>query len=161
MLFSSKFTILLSCITLLNSCASLIQNDFIEAERKPPAFSLKNGIQVWDNSPDFPYEKIEYVDSINYANGSTYKELELQALSYANRINAHGIHVLDISNGTSNIKIDVGSKRAELVVNDFNLEEHGLGPDTLHFSKNVYSKATSYNIYVKFFVYKKDSPRCP
>ena len=92
---------------------------------------------------------------MKYVNGSTYKELEQQALSYANMINVHGIHIIEITKGSSSIKIDVGNKRPELIVNGFDLEEHGVGPDTLHFSKNVYSNAVSYNMFVKFFTYKK------
>jgi hypothetical protein len=147
--------IIFGLVVILCSCASLIQSDFIEAEKKPPVFSLKEGVQVWENIADFPFEKTTYIDSMKYVNGRTFKELEKQALSYAKLIKAHGIHIVDISRNKTSVKIDAGGKRPELIVNGFDLEEHGVGPDTLHFSKNVYSNAISFSIHVKFFVYNE------
>ncbi|MBL8029356.1 MAG: hypothetical protein JNL74_23235 [Fibrobacteres bacterium] len=149
-----KTSVLLSFFFLLVSCASLIESDFVEPAIVAPSFSVKNGLEVWDNPVNFPEDKIVYLDSMEYNNGSTYKELETMALAHAKKIGADGINVADIENSNASLKVDVGAKRAELVINGFDLEEHGIGPDTLHFSKNVYTTKTLFKIHVKFFKYK-------
>jgi len=142
-------------VLLICSCASLIESDYIEPVIKVKSFSVKDGIEVWDNPADFPTTDVKYIDSMQYADGSTYKELETMALTHAKYLEADGINIMDVGNGSTDLKIDAGIKRAELVVNGFDLEEHGVGPDTLHFSKNIYTKKTVFKMYVKFFKYKR------
>ena len=159
MLKPSLSLILLIASGLLSSCASFLQGDDIEPARDIVSYSERDGIQIWDDSAKFPFEKTRIVDDVEYVNGSTSKEVEDQAFAHARELKAAGLFIYRRNNKLQQGDIDVGTRRADLTVSGVDMEKYGVGPDSLHFGKRIKTGLALYEIKVKFFIYKPDSNR--
>jgi hypothetical protein len=142
-------------LCLLLSCASLVQNDLTERPREKCPYVVRKDIEIWDDSTRFPFNKVSMVDDIEYVDGFSSRELEDKAVTHAQEIKANGIYIYKRRSRNQDKELDVGAKRADLEVNGFHLEDHGVGPDTLHYSKTVNANRVFFEIKVKFFVYNK------
>ena len=148
------FLIAIFAACLFASCASFLQNDESEVHRTACPFSVRSGVQVWDDSTSFPFSNVEFVDEVEYEKGLSSRELEDKAVTHAQVIKADGIFIFKRSTKSGTTEVDVGKKRADLDIHGFNLEEHGVELDTLHYSKNVNMNPIYFDIRVRFFKYR-------
>lgn len=142
----------------LLGCAGFLTSDDSNAQppkREFPPFYEKDGIQVWEDSARFPFEKADFFEEVKYVNGATSGELEDRAIQNAKSVGAHGIFIYKRKQSLSERNLDVGTKRGDLEYGGFDLESHGVGPEKLHFGKELETQRQSFIIYVKFFRFRK------
>ncbi|OGS36949.1 MAG: hypothetical protein A2293_01875 [Elusimicrobia bacterium RIFOXYB2_FULL_49_7] len=138
------------------SCAVLLENsDVPENQLEIKAYQMRNGIEVWEDSTAFPFDNVHFTDEMKYINGANSGELEDKAVQYAKNHQAHGIFIYKRIRRNRQNEYDVGAKRGDLTVYGFDLEEQGIRPDSLHYGTTLQANATQFDLYVKYFVYKK------
>lgn len=149
-----QYLILTVLIILLSSCAGFVADEYGEPQGERRPYSLRNGIEVWDDSLKFPFNRVRFMEEVVYSDGLNGKELEDKALYHAQSIKAQGVYIYKRARHSGNREVDVGVKRAELDVGGFKLEEHGVVPDTLLLGRSFKSEHRLFRIYVKFFCYQ-------
>jgi hypothetical protein len=137
------------------SCASLVRNDDTEPVKTTCPYTVRSGIHIWDDSTFFPFKDVAFTDDVEYLDGLSSRELEDKAITHAHTIGADGIFIYKRRTSSATKELDAGQKRGDLDVHGFNLEDHGVSLDTLHYSKNINENLIFFRINVRFFNYRK------
>ncbi len=124
-------------------------------EKKETApFFLKDGIEVWEDTLKIPFDKITIIEQKKWGQGKTSGELEKKAVKHAQRIGAQGLYVYKREKIGVVVEQDVGRKEEDMNVSGFDLKEHGVVQEKLHYGQRIRTVHPMFEIKVRFFKYK-------